>query len=183
MMGTVLRKLLKQPMSQPFDISALKQIIDIGTQDDQSILEYFRRMQEIGLIKGATTPHEVVQENLEKSLPELLSRLVDGKALLADSQGFYLGRHGFRHETAEELAGLSADLAALYVRHEGLLKGNMGMYSSAWGLINAGGLSELGFWPLFIGVERFVLVISGMPSLNHPAFLDLIWALYLRYGE
>ena len=56
------------------------------------------------------------------------------------------------------------------------------MRSSAWALINAGGMSNMGFWPLFIGKHRFVLIISGAPKLDQPAMLDLVWLLFRRYG-
>ena len=40
----------------------------------------------------------------------------------------------------------------------------------------------MGFWPLHIGDESFVLTILGIPRLHQQAFTDLIWVLMLRYG-
>lgn len=182
--ASTLRYLLRQPASVPLKLETLKAAIDPPITSEQEVLNYFYHLQEMGLLQGTRQLYEPEYGNLEKALPELLAQItIDGQALLADDQGFYLGRHGFRHETAEELAGLSADVLTLHARHHGLLKGNMGLASSAWGLINAGGLGELGFWPLYVGESQFVLVVKSTPNLNHPAFLDLVWMLSLRYGD
>jgi len=179
-----LRHLLRQPKSQAFSEKNLNNLMDGKFANTDEFLEQIYRLQEMGLVQSQIEPTEAVRGTVEKNLPELLALIASkGKALLADNQGFYLGRHGFAHETAEELAGLSADLSALYMRHAKLLNGNMGLNSSAWGLINAGGLSELSCYPLFVGEERFVLVVSNAPNLNQAAFLDLIWMLILRFGD
>jgi hypothetical protein len=179
-----LRHLLRQPKIQAFSEENLNSIMDGKFANRNEFLEQIYRLQEMGLVQSHDNPREAVRGTVEKNIPELLAPIAGkGKALLADNQGFYLGRHGFAHETAEELAGLSADLSALYLRHARLLHGNMGMGSSAWGLINAGGLSELSCYPLFVGEERFVLVLSNAPNLNQTAFLDLIWMLVLRFGD
>ncbi len=179
-----LRHLLRNATSPAFSEQNLNQLMDGKFANPNEFLEQIYRLQEMGLVQSHAKPKEAIRGTVEKNIPELLSLIADkGKALLADNQGFYLGRHGFPHETAEEIAGLSADLSALYLRHAKLLNGNMGMSSSAWGLINAGGLSELSFFPLFVGEERFVLVLNKAPNLNHTAFLDLIWMLILRFGD
>jgi hypothetical protein len=179
-----LRHLLRQPKIQAFSEENLNSLMDGKFVNPNEFLEQIYRLQEMGLVQSHPEPREAVRGTVEKNIPELLALIAGkGKALLADNQGFYLGRHGFAHETAEELAGLSADLSALYLRHARLLNGNMGMSSSAWGLINAGGLSELSCYPLFVGEERFVLVLSNAPNLNQTAFLDLIWMLILRFGD
>ncbi|MGB9670348.1 MAG: hypothetical protein ACPLXR_04205 [Halothiobacillaceae bacterium] len=154
-----------------------------GLDNEQEALEHIFRLQELGLVQGLREPRHSPQGSLETALPGILADLAGrGKALLADEQGFYLATHGFHHETAEELAGLSADLGSLHTRHVGLLEGNLGMHTSAWAVVNAGGVSEMGFWPLFIGRYRFVLIISGTPNLHQAATLDLIWMLFRRYG-
>ncbi len=182
--ASTLRYLLLQPTSVPFKLETLRESLDPSITGEQEMLNYYFQLQEMGLVQGVEQVYGLKYGNLEKALPDLLAQItIDGQALLADSQGFYLGRHGFRHETAEELAGLSADVLTLHARHHGLLKGNMGLASSAWGLINAGGLGELGFWPLYVGESQFVLVVKSTPNLNHPAFLDLVWMLSLRYGN
>ena len=147
-------------------------------------LEYLHRMQSMNLVQGLREPRRMLDGALEKVLPGILADLAGrNKALLADEQGFYLASHGFHHETAEELAGLSADLGTLHQRHQGLISGNLSLQTSAWALISAGGNSEIGFWPLYIGQQRFVLILTGLPNLNQAATVDLVWALAQRYGH
>ncbi|MEW5838524.1 MAG: hypothetical protein AB1717_06795 [Pseudomonadota bacterium] len=178
---TSLSRLLAYAEFPAFEPALLSEIT--GLIDEQTALEHIYRLQALGLVHGLPTTHKQSSESLETSLPPILAELAgDGKALLADEQGFYLGCHGFHHETAEELAGLSADLGSLHSRHFALLEGHLGMRSSAWALINAGGMSNMGFWPLFIGKHRFVLIISGAPRLDQPAMLELVWLLFRRYG-
>ena len=174
-------RLLGHIESPPFTVDALRELT--GLNDEQAALEHIYRLQDLGLVQGLREPRHSPQGSLETALPGILAELAGrGKALLADEQGFYLATHGFHHETAEELAGLSADLGSLHTRHVGLLEGNLGLHTSAWALINAGGVSEIGFWPLFVGRYRFVLIISGTPNLHQAATLDLIWMLFRRYG-
>lgn len=174
-------RLLGHIESPPFTVDALRELT--GLNDEQTALEHIYRLQDLGLVQGLREPRHSPQGSLETALPGILAELAGrGKALLADEQGFYLATHGFHHETAEELAGLSADLGSLHTRHVGLLEGNLGLRTSAWALINAGGVSEIGFWPLFVGRYRFVLIISGTPNLHQAATLDLIWMLFRRYG-
>lgn len=149
---------------------------------EQNALDLLYRLQELGLVEGHADPVVSPQGPLEKVLPELLRHLSgDGKALLADSQGFYLTSVGFPHETAEQLSALSADLSGLYGRHQKLLHNNLGIPSSHWALVDAAGNSEIGFWQFFIGVHRFTLVLSGLPQLNQNLFTQLIWSLAKRY--
>ncbi|MEW6729179.1 MAG: hypothetical protein AB1332_07525 [Pseudomonadota bacterium] len=174
-------RLLGHIESPPFTVDALRELT--GLNDEQTALEHIYRLQDLGLVQGLREPRHSPQGSLETALPGILAELAGrGKALLADEQGFYLATHGFHHETAEELAGLSADLGSLHTRHVGLLEGNLGLRTSAWALINAGGVSEIGFWPLFVGRYRFVLIISGTPNLHQAATLDLVWMLFRRYG-
>jgi hypothetical protein len=121
---------------------------------------------------------------LEAILSGYLSKLSEnGKALLADKQGFYLASHGFPHEVAEELSALSADIATVHDRRSGLLMNNMGLASHAWAVVDAFGNSQVGFWPLFIDKNRFVIAISGVPHFNQPEFVSLVWALTIRYAN
>lgn len=155
-----------------------------GSEDAQQTLELLFHMQSVGWIQGLPESLSAPQGTLEEVLPELLSRLSSvNRALLADNEGFYVASHGYPYETAVELSALSGDLSSLYERHHRLLHNNMGIRSGAWALVSAAGDSEIGFWPLHIGAERFVLVISGLPRLNQPAFTHLIWALAKRYAH
>ncbi|MEJ2590775.1 MAG: hypothetical protein P8178_05120 [Candidatus Thiodiazotropha sp.] len=137
----------------------------------------------MGWLSGVKETQAAPAGTLEDVLPGLLEQLsADGKALLADNQGFYLATSGFPHEAAESLSAVSADLSSLYERHRRLLANNLGQREQAWALTDAAGNSQLGFWPLFVGSQRFVLVIEGRPCFNQPAFRDLVWMLTLRYS-
>jgi hypothetical protein len=141
------------------------------------------RLQSLGWLEGLATPRAAPQGTLETILHELLPDLTrDGKVLLADSHGLQIGNYGFSREAAEEISALSADIAALHQRRRGALNGSLCLAGSAWGLIDAAGQSRLGFWPLFAGAARFVLVVAGMPAFNRPQMVDLIWVLHQRYA-
>jgi hypothetical protein len=149
---------------------------------DQSLM-LLHRLQSLRWVQGLDSPLVISNESLEDILPELLSKLVEnGKALLADAEGFYLASAGFPHETAEELAALSADMMNLQDRHANLLLNNLHMGSEAWGVVDASGNSRLGIWPLHVGKQRFALVMTGIPHFNHPNFVRLVWTLTTRYA-
>ncbi|MCF6218631.1 MAG: hypothetical protein L3J62_08585 [Gammaproteobacteria bacterium] len=176
----LLFSLLSKPKSRYLTLEKLKKLSNIA--DEQDALSLLHRSQKLGWLQGFDDKQHSPKGRLEEVAPPLLAALCgSGKALLADEEGFYLATHGFAHEAAEEISALSADLASLHQRHTGLLQNNLSMASSAWAVVNAGGDSELGFWPLYIGEQRFSLVISGLPTLNQPAFMQLIWFLSERY--
>lgn len=140
-------------------------------------------LQSQSLVHGLEQPLTCPSGPLEEVLPNLLPALSsEGKSLLADDQGFYVASSGFPHESAEELAALSADLGVLHKRHIHLLANNLGYRANAWTLGDAAGNSQIGFWPLYIGHQRFSLVIEGIPHLNQQAFTELAWVLGVRYG-
>jgi hypothetical protein len=144
---------------------------------------WLSRMQELGWLEGLAAPRRALEGSVETILLELLPHLTrSGKVLLADSHGFQVGSLGFAHEVAEEISALSADIAALHQRRRGSLNRNLGLSGGAWGLIDAAGQSQLGFWPLYAGRERFVLVVAGMPTFNRPQLVDLVWVLHQRYA-
>lgn len=154
-----------------------------GSSDEQEALELLYRMQDLGWVQGETEAREAPDGILEEILPSLLRVLSgDGKALLADQQGFHLAGTGFAHEAAEELSALSADLSSLHLRHEGLLQNNLGISTTAWAMVDAAGNSQLGCWPLHIGEQCFSLVLSGLPQFNQQAFTDMVWLLSKRYA-
>jgi hypothetical protein len=154
-----------------------------GLQQNESV-ELVHRLQELGWLSGRESSLRAPDGPLEEVLPGMLKHVsVGGKALLADDQGFYLSTSGIAHETAEALSAVSANLGSLYDRHQRLLVNNLGLRDQAWTLSNAAGNSQLGFWPLHIGPQRFVLVIQGRPTLNQPAFRDLVWVLAIRYSK
>lgn len=150
--------------------------------DIQKALEILHHCQKLGWVQGIDKPVALPVGALEDTLPVLLGKLTEqGKVLLADEQGFYLASSGFPHEVAEELSALSADLATVHKRRSGLLYNNMGVASHAWAIVDAFGNSQIGFWPIFIGSHRFVIVMAGVPHFNQAEFVTLVWALSKRY--
>lgn len=178
---TILQKLLQQP-SVPLLNNEL--ISSWFPQNEQHGLQTLSHMQKLNWLQSCDQQQKVTQGSLEDLLPGMLKNLSsENKVLLADSLGFYLSSSGFPHETAEEISALSADLISLHQRHKGLLQGNLKLPSENWGLLDAAGYSQLGFWPLHIGEEVFSLVVSGMPRFEHTSFLDLVWTLHTRYAS
>jgi hypothetical protein len=156
---------------------------DWTSLDEQHGLELIYRLQSSGFVQGLPASLSAPRETLESLLPPLLERLSDeGKAVLAEKRGLYIGTSGYSHEATEELAALGADLAALEIRYGKLLHNNLRLPRGGWGLVNASGYSEVGFWPLHLGNEIFVLIVGGLPQFNQVAFTTLIWALGVRYG-
>ncbi|MGB3916056.1 MAG: hypothetical protein WBL07_01340 [Thiothrix litoralis] len=176
-----LHRLLQEAVTPLFTVDVA---CELSGYKKKRALEFVHWMQEAGLILGQENSETAPEETLERLLPKLLRTLSDeGKAILAESRGLYLGSAGFTHEAAEELAALSANLTAVYARHKELLHGNLGYRQRAWGLVDASGNSEVGFWPLYIGQNRFTLIIGGIPQFNQPDFKRLVWALEMRYGN
>ena len=154
-----------------------------GLAREDSALELAYHLQSQALIQAEQAPRHIPSATLEELLPDMLAHVSHpGKALLADAQGFYMATTGFPHEAAEELSALSADLASLHERHQRMLRHNLGIDNRAWALADAAGNSQLGVWPLYIGRQRFALVVAGTPHFNQPAFVDLVWVLTRRYA-
>ncbi len=178
---SLLHRLLSLRSSPLLTIEKLQQWQQVD--DEHKALDLLYHVQDQGWVGGLDNSISVPKGVLEDILPALLADLSDTKkALLADAQGFYISSRGFPHETAEELSALSADIASMHDRHQHLIQNNLGLSTSAWSLVDAAGNSQVGFWPMYIGDQRFVLVISGLPYLNQPSLTNLIWALYSRYG-
>ncbi|MCP3953531.1 MAG: hypothetical protein GY697_15140 [Desulfobacterales bacterium] len=177
-----LQFLLAQKKGFKLNEENLQKMMPVKDSGDASAM--LTHMQKLGWVQGLERALEAPTDRLETILPNLLSQLsASSKALLADDQGFYISSCGFPHETAEELSGLSASLATLHDRYQGVLRNNLGENSSAWGLVDAMGNSQVGFWPMFIGEHRFGLVIGGLPQMNRVALISLVWALMMRYGK
>lgn len=177
----MIQSLLTKESTPLLTLEGLKAWSDI--YDEEQVLTLLHHAQGLGWVQGLEESKICNDEPLETQLPKLLKSLsVNGKVLLADQQGFYLASSGFPHEVAEELSALSADLATMHTRRSGLLVNNLGMASSAWAIVDAAGNGKIGFWPLFIGSQRFVLVVSGLSQFNHPDFVNLIWVISRRYA-
>lgn len=153
-------------------------------KDKEIAAQMLYRLQSLGYIQTLESPIDVNEGPLEEVLPPLLAALSSsGKAILADEQGFYLAMHGFVHENAEEISALSAGLHESYQRHKGLLKNNLSIQSAAFGLIDAAGNNEIGFWPLFFARTRFSLIIADTPRFNCQEFNQIINYLAVRYSH
>lgn len=177
----VLIKLLREDETPPLTTEVTEELTGLMGEDAFNFID---RIQSLGLISGQKELETAPEDNMEDILPELLGSLSDSeKVLLAEHSGLYLGASGFPHEAAEELAAISANLSEVYQRHKRLLQGNLRFNQHAWGLIDAAGNSEVGFWPLYVGYNQFTLVIHGMPQLNRPGFKHLVWSLMKRYGK
>ncbi len=177
----IIRKLFLENTTPPFTLEGIQNWT--GISDANKATQMLYHLQQSGWIQGLKEPIECLKQPLEELLPTLLLSLSEsGKALLADQHGFYLAAHGFVHEAAEEIAALSAELANLHERNIGLLNNNLGLSSSAWAIVGPEGNSDIGFWPLYVGKHRFVLVLAGVPHLNQPNFVKLIWMLSMRYA-
>jgi hypothetical protein len=145
--------------------------------------ELLQRLQSLALVQGLAAPRDAPEAPLQEFLPPLLQRLSGaGRCVLADSQGLYLAASGYPHETAEELSALGAGIAGVRDRHARLLEGNLALSATGWGVVDASGNSQLGFWPLHLGPHAFVLAVGGVPRFNTPEFLTLAWALTRRYA-
>jgi hypothetical protein len=176
-----IRQMLLQPVTQVLNIDNLQRLS--GLDDPHKCGELMHQLQKLNWVQGLNALREYPSDLLENILPGLLRKMSEnGKVLLADMQGFYIASHGFPHEVAEELSGLSAELASIDERRSGLLMNNLGLASNAWAIVDVFGNSQIGFWPLFIGKNRFVIAISGVPHFNQPEFVDLVWALSMRYA-
>lgn len=176
-----LQRLLRESETPQLTADLVRSWTGLGEQD---ALEFIYRLQSSGFVQGLPVRVEVPPERIEALLPPLLAQLSDeGRAILAEKRGLYLGTAGFAHETSEELAALGADLATVHERHSKLLHGNLRLRSDGWGMVNASGYSEIGFWPLYFGDEYFILVVGGLPRFNQEAFTTLLWTLGVRYGR
>jgi hypothetical protein len=177
-----IRQLLLQRVTPALTLDNLRHLT--GIDDPQKNYELLHTCQKLNWVQGLNAPMEYPSSPIGNILPDLLVTVSEsGKALLADMQGFHLGYHGFSYEVAEDLSVISAELAILYERRSGVLVNELGITNQSWGIVDVFGNSQIGFWPLFIGKNLFVLVISGVPHFNRPEFLKLVWALSVRYAE
>lgn len=174
-------RLLSLPETPLLDQANLAELA--GGSSEADLIELLYRLQELGWLVGSKTRREVPEFNMERDIPRLLAELSGvGKALLADAQGFYLANAGFAHEVVEELAALCASVATLQARHAALLDNNLRLATGGWAAVDAAGNGQVGFWPLHIGSQKFVLAIVGAPAFERQAFADLVWWLSRRYA-
>lgn len=155
-----------------------------GQQTDQEALAVVYRAQERGWLEGFRQPQGPPPGALEPIADRCLLNLSStGHGLLSDAQGFCIASQGFDAEASDFLAAVSADIASMHQRHSRYLADASGTSTGAWAMVDMAGNSRVGFWPLFVGEHRFVLALGGLPVLNHPALVEVVWALTIRYGE
>ena len=171
--------------AMPTEAISSEKILEWAESDDiDTALNLLYRLQRLEFLYGdehvGTEDFYLSDEQLPAVLAELSS---SGKALLADINGLYFANVGFHHEAAEELGLLASEIANVEDNHRLLIRNNLHINNSAWGICDPSGQSELTFFPLYVGNAKLVLVIGGMPDLNKEAFVTLIKALYHRYGS
>jgi hypothetical protein len=177
-----IRQLLLQPVLPALNLDNLR--ILLGYDDPQECYKILYHCQKFNWLQGLETEKQYPSDSLERILPGLLANMSDsGQVLLADKDGFNLASLGFPESMSDELAVVSAEIETLHQRRSGVLGKNMGITSRSWGIIDVFGNSQLGFWPLFLGKNYFTLVIAGTPRFNQPEFVELIWALSMRYAD
>lgn len=175
-----IQQLLLEEQTPALNMATLQRLMQ--NEDEAKVLQQLLHCQKLGWVQGVDAIMHAPGGALDEILPGLLAKISEnGKVLLADDQGFYLVCSGFTHEVAEELSAISAELARVHERRSGVLINNLGVGSHAWAIVDAFGSSQIGCWPLFIGKQRFVLAISGVPHFNQPEFVTLVWALMVRY--
>jgi hypothetical protein len=164
--------------TQKVSVETLRQYV--GKGDPLQLLYW---MEKSKWIAGRVESETLAAQHIETDVPFLLSQLSgDGMALLADHDGFHLVSAGFTQEVAEELAILAAEISTIQSKYSELIRSKLRLGTLAMAVIDSGGNSELGCWPLYIGKHHFMLVVSGIPKFDQQAYLHLIWALCKKYN-
>jgi hypothetical protein len=164
--------------TQKVSVETLRKFV--GSADPLQLLYW---MEKSKWIAGRAESETLAAQHIETDVPFLLGQLSgDGKAVLADHQGFHLVSAGFAQDVAEELAIFAAGISSIQDKHSELIRSKLRLGTVAMAVIDSGGNSELGCWPLYIGEHHFMLVVSGIPKFDQTAYLHLIWALCKRYN-
>jgi len=178
----VLKKMFSHKKSLELSSSNLE--IVFNTKNSENLSYKIEQCQKQHLIQTVNTEVSAPSGDFENTLNNIISNFSNKeKALLCDSQGLCIANNGFPIEMLEEISVLSADIAIMHKRRAININEKLGLNSQAWSIVDASGNSCLGFWPLNINNEVFVLVVEGVPFFNQPEMVNLIWALYLRYGD
>lgn len=177
----LLLTLLTHPESVLLDNKNLTTVTD--TESEQQALALLYQAQTRMLVEAYSSPQELSAYGTGKELEDLLPALSSiGKVMLADWNGLSLCSCGMDQETSDILSALSADLVAVQQRHADRIHKALSLGSQGWAAVDAYGASRVGAWPLFVGENRFLLVVLGEPRLKCKEFIELIWMLTSRYG-
>lgn len=151
-----------------------------GLRALEDALEVVADAQTAGWIEGCPEPPPIPTAPLGEVLPSLLAPLSEtAHAALVDDQGFGLASVGFTSEDETALSAMSAEIARFQKRRGNI--GPVGDLAEGWAVVDRHGAGAISFYPLAAGTQHFVLIVGGMPRLNHPSFVTLIWALSMRY--
>lgn len=176
---TLLHGLLKTTSDEL--ITSDKLLAWSDTSDLNIALSLLYRLQRLEFLYGDEAPSVENIYLTDDQLPDLLAQLSSvGRALLADHNGLYFANAGFHHETAEEVGILASEVVSVGERHQLLLKNNLNIHHTAWGICDPSGQTELTFFPLYVGRNKLILVVGGVPDLNQEAFVSLIKVLSNR---
>ncbi len=174
----MLRTLLRAPEALRTDTVDLADLTGLTATDEA--IGVVAAAQDAGWVEGRTEPLELPEGPLGTTLPKLLEPLSDsGQASLVDDQGFSLSSIGFSPEAELELSALAAEVVRLRQRRTTVAASTMPV--TGWGLVDGHGASTVAIFPLRIGLQGFVLIVGGLPRLNHPSFVLLTTALSRRY--
>lgn len=175
----LIRSLLQAPkplLTDDVDLCALA-----GVGDADTALTVLALAQDAGWIEGTTDEPQIPPGPLGMELPGLLVPLSDvGQAALVDDQGFSLSSVGFTPDAEAELAVLAAEVVSLQRRRTTFAASPTA--ATGWGLVDRHGATTVAIFPLSIGIQPFVLILGGLPRLNHPSFVQLVTALSRRYA-
>ena len=152
-------------------ISSEKMLAWTDTSDINTALNLLYRLQRLEFLYGDENVGTDDIHLTDEQLPDVLAPLSN------------FANVGFHHEAAEELGLLASKVAKMESDHQLLIRNNLHINNSAWGVCDPSGQSELTFFPLYIGTTKLILVIGGMPDLNKEAFVTLVKVLYHRYGS
>jgi hypothetical protein len=151
-----------------------------GVRSRAEAIQVVADAQTTGWIEGRAEPPQIPDAPLGEVLPVLLAPLSEvGHAALVDDQGFGLASVGFSSDDETALSAMSAEIARFQQRRG--TAGLLGHAAEGWAVVDRHGAGAINFYPLAAGTQHFVLIVGGMPRLNQPSFVTLIWALSMRY--
>lgn len=151
--------------------------------DVETGLETLYAAQQSGFLQGEDQSRVLPEGDwLEEITTRIGTLSSEAKAVLADGDGFNLASSGYSNDTAEELAAAAADIWTLHERRMPRIENELQSGINAWGLVDAAGNSQLGFWPLYLGDKPLMLILGGVPYLNQESFTEVAWLLANRYA-